>query len=393
MSSSTSGSALYVSEGRDLVHYALDVEAGMIGRRGRVSAPEEIYYVWPHPSSRWLYVVASDHHDPARQGEVEHHCLSAFSVGQDGALAPHGDPVSLPSRPIHVTMDAGGRYVITSYDKHSPTTVHRIGGDGRIGERVAQPHYLRAGIFPHQARMLPSDRRLIQVNRGNFPKGGIDDPGALISYSFEEGVLRMLDVAAPNGGFGFNPRHLDIHPGKPWIYVALEKQSELHMFSIGGECLSARPHFVKNMLAHPQNRRPRQLGGTLHVHPDGRAVYAVNRADAPVEHQGQKVFGGGENSIAVFAIDQATGEPSLIQHAGLPGIHVRCFALDPAGRILIAAARNAMNVLEQGSVRQRPRMLTLYRVAPDGRLTQVNNYEVDTGGRPQIWMGIVPLPA
>ena len=60
----------------------------------------------------------------------------------------------------------------------------------------------------------------------------------------------------------------------------------------------------------------RQLAGTVHVHSNGRFVYSVNRADDTA----------GENSIAVYALDQATGEPTPIQHADTHSIHVRTFA-------------------------------------------------------------------
>ena len=42
------------------------------------------------------------------------------------------------------------------------------------------------------------------------------------------GVLRDEVSIAPNGGYGFGPRHLDFHPSKPWIYVSLERQTALN---------------------------------------------------------------------------------------------------------------------------------------------------------------------
>jgi 6-phosphogluconolactonase len=48
------------------------------------------------------------------------------------------------------------------------------------------------------------------------------------------------------------------------------------------------------------------------------AAAASDRASDMVEFNGQQVFAGGENSIAVIAIDPATGKPTLIQHATRP---------------------------------------------------------------------------
>jgi 6-phosphogluconolactonase len=66
------------------------------------------------------------------------------------------------------------------------------------------------------------------------------------------------------------------------------------------------------------------------VHPNGRFVYLTNRAAATVELEGKKVFAGGENSVAVFSIDPATGEPTLIQNIDGRGIQLRTFAMQPA---------------------------------------------------------------
>ena len=60
-------------------------------------------------------------------------------------------------------------------------------------------------------------------------------------YSAREvcGVLRDEISIAPNGGYGFGPRHLDFHPSRSWIYVSLERQNALAMFSHEAGTLTA----------------------------------------------------------------------------------------------------------------------------------------------------------
>jgi len=65
--------------------------------------------------------------------------------------------------------------------------------------------------------------------------------------------------------------------------------------------------FRKDTLAAPGNIRQRQLAGTVHVHPNGRFVYGVNRASTATDVGGKPVLAGGENTLVVFAINQATG--------------------------------------------------------------------------------------
>jgi hypothetical protein len=167
----------------------------------------------------------------------------------------------------------------------------------------------------------------------------------------------------------------------------------LHMFRMAGEGLETEPAFVRDTLADRSNVRPRQVAGTIHAHPNGRVVYVANRSDQTVDYQGRKVFGGGENSIVSFALDTATGEPTLLQHADSHcRHHVRTFAMDPGGRIMVAASIKPMAVQEGTKVVTVPAALSLFRVAGDGRLEFARKYDVDTGAdRTQYWMGIIGL--
>src|SRR5258708_22941609 len=69
----------------------------------------------------------------------------------------------------------------------------------------------------------------------------------------------------------------------------------------------------------------RQLAGPIHVHPNGRFVYLTNRAYAFTDLEGKKVFAGRENPVAVFAIDETTGDPTLIQNANAHTNYLRTF--------------------------------------------------------------------
>ncbi len=158
-----------------------------------------------------------------------------------------------------------------------------------------------------------------------------------------------------------------------------------------GDRLEPETAFVREMLADRANLKPRQHGGTVHVHPNGRVVYLANRADWQVDYQGKKVFGGGENSIAVYSIDPATGEPTLIQHADTHSYHVRTFALDPTGKLMVAASIQPLAVREGTEVKTVPAALSVFRVGADGKLDFVRKYDVATNGKIHYWMGIVGL--
>ena len=66
------------------------------------------------------------------------------------------------------------------------------------------------------------------------------------------------------------------------------------------------------------------------VHPSGKFVYGSNR---------------GHDTIAIFAVDAASGKLSLIGHTSTQGKVPRCFGIDPSGGWLVAANQDSNNVV------------------------------------------------
>lgn len=104
------------------------------------------------------------------------------------------------------------------------------------------------------------------------------------------------------------------------------------------------------------------------------------------------MFNGGENGIAVFALDERTGAPTRIQNEDSRGIHPRTFHLDPSGRLLVAANMTHRDVRDGDGVRHVPACLSVFRIGEDGRLAYVRKYEADVGGELMFWAGMVALP-
>lgn len=391
---------LYAAVGPELTQYDVDVDAATLIKRGSLTLPANVQEATPHPSKQYLYIAWSNG-GPSNlpQGAVapngSQHGLSAFRTDPaSGALLPHGQPAALPSRPIHVTTDIPGTHVLAAYNDPSGVTVHQIEANGTIGSQVKQPANLDVGIYGHQIRVDPSNQMAILVTRGNGPTPAKpEDPGALKLFDYKDGLLTNRLSIAPGGGFNFQVRHLDFHPSRRWVFVSLERQNKLQVYQkMKDGTLSRDPLFSKDTLADPGNVRPGQALGTIHMHPNGRFVYLANRASGTVDFQGKPVFVGGENSIAVFAINQDTGEPTLIQNVDTRGIHVRTFALDPSGRILVAGNMMQLAVRDKEGVKTVPASLAVFRVRADGKLEFARKYDLDVGSRNMFWMGIVPLP-
>src|SRR2546428_10950951 len=165
----TAKTVFYASGGPELNLYDVDIAGAALRKHSAVTLPANVQYAWPHPSKRYFYVVSSSG-GPGVAGTT--HVASAFRIDPaSGALAPHGEPQSLPSRPIHCSVDRGGEYLLTAYNAPSNVTVHRIKGDGTLGDIVSQPEKLDAGIYAHQIRTTPANRTAILVARGNNADG------------------------------------------------------------------------------------------------------------------------------------------------------------------------------------------------------------------------------
>ena len=384
--------ALYVSVGAVLTQYDVDVDGLTLTARGSVTLPANVQYVWPHVSHRVLYAATSSSASGTGPTGTAHH-VSAFRIDPaGGALTPHGNPIPLPTRPIHMTTDMPSAHVLVAFNNPSALRAYRINGDATLGDEVRQSGAFDFGIYGHQVRVSPNNRLAILVARGNDPTNSQpEDPGSLKVFNYRDGLLSKEVSIAPNGGYGFGPRHLDFHPTQPWVYVSLERQNKMYVYKMEGDALSSEAIYKKETLAKPDQIVSRQAAGTVHVHPNGRVLYGVNRADTTKKFEGRDVFIGGDNTLAVYSINQSTGEPTAIQHIDTRGIHCRTFHIDPSGRMLVAAHNVPVLVRDEAGVKTVPACLSVFRIGSDGTLGFVRKYDVDPRDKIMFWMGMVPL--
>jgi len=380
-------SGYYASVGSLLKVFDVDVDGAQLRECGAVTLPANIQYAWSHPSRRYLYVVSSNG-GPGSPGDK--HFANAFVVDPaTGKLRPHGEPTKLPSRPIHASLDRSGSYLLTAYNDPSGVTVHRIGSDGSIGARIAQPDDLDTGIYAHQILATPSNRCVTLVTRGNNATATKpEDPGAIKTFAFANGKLTNLASIAPGNGLGFGPRHLDFHPTKPLAFVSIERQNKLFVYAIDEATgLGREPIFIKDTLSNPKTPAS-QGAGAIHVHGNGKFVYLTNRT-FPAREGGREVSSGGEDSLVVYALDQNSGEPTPIQHIDGHGVQLRTFGIDASGRLLVVASIMPMLRSDGTTV---PAGMTVFRIAADGTLSFQRKYDVELGTAQQFWSGMVPLP-
>jgi len=394
----------YDSTGPELFIRALHAATAGLVTRGSVTLPANVQYAWPHPSHRFLYVAASNGvPGPASGGydaPGDTHVVATFQVDPvRGGLTPFGGALKLTARPIHLTVSGDGRYLLVASNNPSHLTVHPIAADGLPGAMLPQPPDLDFGIYAHQVRVTPNGRSVALVTRGNDGTAGkAEDLGAIKLFRFQDGRLINLASVAPGSGpekgLGFGPRHLDFSRDGRFAYVSLERENSLFIYGLtadGG--FTPAPLFRQGTLADPDGKvkHPAQGAGPIHVHPNGRTVYIANRGSGTVAVGGQRVSDGGENSIAVFALDPRSGAPRHIQSVDAHGFETRTFTIDPTGTLLIASSQVAMNVRE-GGLHPVGAGLSFYRIGTDGKLTFLRKQDVDTAKGTHFWCGLLTMP-
>lgn len=366
------------SLGASLMRFDLDVE-GRLHRLDAIEMDSPIHYCWPHPQRRLLCVAGSGRWFTLHDTD---HVLAVVEVPADRApMRRVGVAVPLRSRPIHVTLDPQGCFVLSLFNDPPGVQVHTLAGDGSIAGEVAQDAGLELGTYPHQVRVSPCGGWVLVAARGNNAgPGRPEDPGSLRRYHWGDGRLRPAQVVAPGGGLGFGPRHLDFHPTLPVIYLSVERQNEIHVYHHQDGVLEPAPRQVIATLDPARRPEFPQYAGAVHVDPAGRFVYLVNRDDP---HPGREASHlTGDNSMAAFAIDPRTGTLAAPVHSATGAYHIHTFSLAPP--FLVTASQADVALPGPRSV---PAVLGVFRMRDDGRLQPISRTDMPTGESMLFWCG------
>jgi 6-phosphogluconolactonase len=291
------------------------------------------------PAQRFLYV-----------GLRASHQLATLSIDpKTGSLSTLG-AIPLESDPCYISVDRGGRYLLSAYYGAGLVAVHPIGGDGV----VRTPPVVWQATMP-KAHCIHTDR---SNHYAFLPHVG--ESNRILQYLFdaESGRLspNVPPVVVPEVGQG--PRHYCYHPTLDCVYFCNEQASSVTAYRLDAATGTLAPFQTLSTL--PDGYEGQNTNAQIHITPSGEYLYAANR---------------GHDSIACFAVDMASGRlTGLGQQPSEP--IPRTFGIDPQGRFLFAAG--------QGSGR-----LAAYRIhTQTGALQPLETYDV--GKRP-MWVMILNL--
>lgn len=298
--------------------YQFDPASGALIHAQTVPGVDSPSFLAFDPQQRYLFAV----------GEGDQGLASAFARDPEtGRLTFLNRQPTHGSSPCHVSVDPTGRYALVANYGSGNLAVFPIQQDGRLSAASAVVQHEGSSVNPRRqtgphAHMIAPDPAGRYVLANDL---GIDQ---VLVYRLDGAsgqlIAHQRGVAQPGAG----PRHFAFHPAGRLVFVINELDSTLTAYAYDPEqgTLEAR-HTLSTL---PSDFHGDNTCAQVVMAPSGRFVYGSNR---------------GHDSIAIFAIDETTGQLTAIGHEPTQGRNPRNFNIDPTGAWLLAANQDSGSIV------------------------------------------------
>lgn len=313
--------------------FLVDVAAGTLTPKGATAAGA-------NPS--FLAVDTKN----ARVFAVDENSSEVLAFGfdpQTAGFTARGKTSTLGAGPAHVSVSPGGGSVLVANYGGGSVAVFPVLGDGSLG---AASDTKSPGAKAHQALTSPSGAYAFVPCLG---------ANLIAQYSFTGGRLTASSPATVSPPAGAGPRHLAFHPSQKWALGINETASS--MTSYAYDAAAGKLTVQATVSTLPAGNTTANTCAEVAVHPGGGFVYGSNR---------------GLDTIAIFALDQATGVLTLLGNEPTRGQVPRSFGLDDAGSLLVVANQRTAATPNLGN-------LVVFRIDAGGKLTAVGSPVVGVG--------------
>ena len=306
------------SEGVHVLRF--DPANGALQESGEVTPILNPSFLALAPDGGMLYAVSE-----TEPGEV-----AAFRVDPvSGRLVELNRRSSGGAGPAYVGVSADGQWVTVANYGGGSVALLPVQEDGSLGEATDVAQHTGSGPdaerqeapHAHYARPGPGGRWVWVADLGT---------DEVIAYPLDagSGSLQAERAVRTRAAPGAGPRHIALHPERPWVYVMNELAGTVTVYRREGE--TGRLTEVQTASSLPAGFYGSNHSADIHVHPSGRWLFASNRGDF--------------DSIAIFSLDPGTGRLTPTGHHR-EGIHwPRTFAIDSRGRWLLVANQRADEV-------------------------------------------------
>lgn len=292
----------------------------------RISGLENASYLTLHPNGGRLYAAS----ETEATGDASGGSVAAFEIdGATGLLLTTGNrSLSHGAHPCYISTDETGQVLFAANYTGGNVALLPIAASGELGAAASvQQHAGELG--PNAVRQdAPHAHCIVPMGESPFVCAvdlGID---AIVIYRYdaERRTLTPHGISKIHRGAG--PRHLIFHPEWPTGYIMNELDSTITLLKVDAELGTLT--VGQAISALPAGYNEYNDAADIHLGRSGRYLYSSNR---------------GHDSIAVFAVDQGSGELTLIQHVGCGGESPRNFAVTPDGGHLLVANQKTGNIV------------------------------------------------
>lgn len=297
--------------------FTLDTDTKKLGDVKAVAELDNPTYVNLSQDNKNLYAVVKE----GSQGGVASYSIDT----QTGDLTEINRQLLDGASPCHVSVDSQNRQVVTAnYHKGTVESFLINEEDGSVHpvtsvvEHTGQgPHERQEKPHTHYSGYTPDEKYVVAVDLG------IDK---VITYKIDNGKLEEAHTLLVKAGSG--PRHITFHPNGKFAYVMTELSNEVLTLSYNSETgVFTELQYIPTI---PEDFAENSQGSAIHISSDGRFVYAGNR---------------GHDSIAVYSVNQQTGELSFVEYTSTEGNWPRDFVLDPTEKFVVASNQESSNLV------------------------------------------------
>ncbi|MFM6926670.1 MAG: lactonase family protein [Ferruginibacter sp.] len=280
-------------------------------------------FVAVSPDEQFVYAVEED----AANGKGGN--ISAFSFSKKtGVLTFINRQPTEGDHPCYVSVDKTGKWVAAGNYSSGSLSVFPVEANGGLGK--ASTTIKHEGSGPNKARQASAHVHCTFFSADNrflfVPDLGMDK---LVIYAFDENTGKLTAAKQPFAASepGAGPRHICFNPSNSFAYLAEELSGTVVTYKYKNGKLKQK----QRISTMPAGDTSFAGSADIHVSPDGRFLYASNRAEA--------------NTIAIFSINQQNGKLTLIGHQSTLGKTPRNFSFDPSGNFLLVANQNSDTIV------------------------------------------------
>lgn len=244
-------------------------------------------------------------------------------------LVEFGRQASGGSGPCHLTVSPSGKFLLVANYGTGTIASLPIAADGSLQKASAVIQH-PAGSKVNARRQEGPHAHSINVDAtGRWAVAADLGCDALFVYELTDTGFKSTEAkhrvaATPGAG----PRHFAFHPNNNLAFAINELNSTLISYRFDAKSGALTEIETKSTL--PGDFKGDNTTAEVQVHPSGKFVYGSNR---------------GHNSIALFALDPATGKLDARGHTSTQGKTPRNFGIDPSGKFLLAANQDSNSVV------------------------------------------------